>query len=37
METKNINNSNQNQKSSWDEYWQKRISDYYATSRYAGD
>lgn len=37
METKNINNNNQNQKSSWDEYWRKSISEYYATSRYTGD
>ncbi len=37
METKNLNSNNQNQKSSWDEYWQKSMAEYYATSRYTGD
>lgn len=36
METKNLNNTNQNQ-SSWDEYWQSRLAEYYATARYTGD
>lgn len=36
METKDLNN-NQNQKSSWDEYWAKSLDEYYRTASYTGD
>lgn len=35
MEANNTNT--RNEQNTWDEYWQSRLAEYYATARYTGD